>query len=153
MRVGPWALPALFFLAHFAFHPVWSSFAMGPDLIAAAVVLSSLRLAPLWAGTLGFGAGLLESSMSLVSLWPTVLAFTLVGTIVARVRTHFWGVSPMLMTLAYVGCFWVLYASRTAAADDPAPSLVYVLHAPVSAFATTLLVWVTCTIDPNWRQQ
>ena len=73
---------------HFLFRPTFSSWAMGPDLLAGGLLLAALHVRAGTAALVGFAAGMLEASVALVDPAPLAAVYAIVGY--AGVRSWQW---------------------------------------------------------------
>jgi cell shape-determining protein MreD len=130
-------------LVHFALHPVWTAWRAGPDLLAGGLLLGSLGLRASRAAALGFVLGLLEASMALGPLGPTMLILAAAGWGGARLRDVFYSDSARFMPTFLVVGVWVIEVLQGFVGGggmSPAGVLVY---APLSALATAAVCWGT----------
>ena len=140
-RRGRWLTIVLMLLLHFALHPVWTSWRVGPDLLSGGVLLGSLLLRSTQAALLGFVLGLLEASMALGPLGPTMLVLALAGFIGGWLRNVFYSDSGrFLPTFIFCGV-WALQVVLTLVSGDAVTVQGLLVYAPLSAAATALLCW------------
>lgn len=66
-------------LVHFVLRPTLSSWWMSPDLLAGALLLTSLHVRAGTAAAIGFGLGVLDASMALTDPAPLAAVYALVG--------------------------------------------------------------------------
>lgn len=144
MRGGArWVVIGTLLLIHFALHPLWSGWRAGPDLLAGGLLLGSLGLRASRAAALGFVLGLLEASMALGPLGPTMLVLGAAGWAGAWLRDVFYSDSARFMPTFLVVGVWaieVLLALISRTGASPAGILLY---APASALLTAAVCWVT----------
>ena len=137
-----WVVIVLLLLLHFGLHPVWSGWPAGPDLLAGGVLLGSLLLRSGHAATLGFILGLLEASMSLGPLGPTMLALALAGFLGAWLRDIFYSDSGRFVpTFLFLGV-WALQIVLTFVAGAAPTVQAFLVYAPISAVVTAIVCWV-----------
>ncbi|MCG8467358.1 MAG: hypothetical protein MJB57_04005 [Gemmatimonadetes bacterium] len=128
-------------LLHFGFHPMWTRWTVGPDLLAGGVLLGSLLLRAGQAAILGFVLGLLEASMALGPLGPTMLVLATAGFAGAWLRDIFYSDSGRFVPIFLFLGVWILQIVLTSIAGNPVPSSLVLLWGPGSAALTTLVCW------------
>lgn len=140
---GRWTVIVLLLLLHFGLHPVWSGWPAGPDLLAGGLLLGSLLLRSGKAAFLGFVLALLEASMSLGPLGPTMLVLTLAGFAGAWLRDVFDSDSGRF-TPTFLFCgVWVLQFALTVVTGSNLSAESLLVHAPLSALLTAIACWAT----------
>jgi len=130
---GRWIVIGMILLVHFALHPVWSGWPAGPDLLAGGLLLGSLGLRSSRAAALGFVLGLLEASMALGPLGPTMLVLAIAGWVGAWLRDVFYSDSARFMPAFLVVGVWAIEVLSLAT--------VFV-YAPLSAAFTAAVCWL-----------
>ena len=131
-----WLAVVVLLLLHFALHPVWSGWPVGPDLVAGGLLLGSLLLPWGRAAVLGCVLGVLEASIALGSLGLTMLLFSLTGGIASWLRRLVYSESWLLMLVfVFVGT-WVVRAAAAPLTRGDASVEVLLVQAPVSAALT-----------------
>lgn len=138
-----WLVIVLLLLLHFGLHPVWAAWPAGPDLLAGGVLLGSLLLRSGQAAALGFVLGLLEASMSLGPLGPTMLVLALAGFIGAWLRDIFYSDAGRFVPIFLVIGVWILQLVLSAVVGAPLSLLAALVYAPISAALTALVCWLT----------
>ena len=114
---------------------------MGPDLVAAGLVLGSMRLRWGRAGLFGCAIGVLEASMSLGPLGLTMLLFTLVGALAGWVRHLIYAdADRVALAFVFVGAV-ILRVGVTAVVGGGATAATLLLHALAAGASTTVLYW------------
>ena len=136
-----WFIAALLLILHFALHPIWSRWPVGPDLLAGGLILGSMQLR--WGRAAAFGSviGLLEASISLGPMGRTMLFFSLTGALAGWVR-HLIYADSDYVTPAFVffGTWLVRLAVTIFVAGDPTVEALLV-YAGGSAALTTMVCW------------
>lgn len=142
MRIGGrWVVIGLLLAFHFGLHPVWSGWPAGPDLLAGGVLLGSLLLRSGQAAVLGFVLGLLEASMSLGPLGPTMLVLAAAGFAGAWLRDVFYSDSGRFgPTFLFVGV-WTLQVALSLVAGIGLSAQSLLLWGPISALLTATVCW------------
>ncbi len=136
---GRWVVIVLLLLLHFGLHPVWTSWPAGPDLIVGGMLLGSLLLRSGQAAVLGWVLGLLEASMSLGPLGPTMLVLALAAFAGAWLRDVFYSDSGQFVpTFLFCGV-WMTQVLLTFIVGAPVSVESLLLHAPVSALLTAFV--------------
>lgn len=139
---GRWVVIVLLLLLHFGLHPLWSGWPAGPHLLAGGVLLGSLLLRWGQAAVLGFALGLLEASMGLGPLGPTMLLLALAGFVGAWLRDVFYSDSGRFVpTFLFVGV-WILEVILALAVGAEASVQTLLIYAPISAALTAIACWV-----------
>lgn len=137
-----WFIAALLLILHFALHPLWSRWPVGPDLLAGGLILGSMQLQ--WGRAAAFGAvlGLLEASISLGPMGRTMLLFSLTAAFAGWVR-HLIYADSDYVTPAFVffGTWWLRLAVTVLGTGDPTVETLLV-YAGGSAALTTAGCWV-----------
>ncbi len=137
-----WVIVALFILVHFSAHPLLTSWPASPDLLACGLLLGSLQLRAGPAAGFGFVLGLLEASMALGGLGPTMVIFTLAGYAGARLRDVLYSDSARFIpSFLFLGV-WVLQLLIATTTAWPPEIRLALVDAPMSAAATALLYWL-----------
>lgn len=137
-----WLAVALLLVLHFSLHPIWSRWPVGPDLVAGGLLLGSFLLR--WGRAAAFGCvvGLLEASISLGPLGPTMLLFSLFGCIGAWLRQLLYSESGTLVLGFVFAGTWVLRAVAPLMVRGEASVEAFLLYAPASAALTTVACWI-----------
>jgi hypothetical protein len=131
----------LIIVSHFAFHPLWGSWPAGPDLLSGGLLLASLGLRPGRAAALGLGLGLLEASMALGPLGPTMLVLAVGGFGGAWFRAMFYSdTARFTPTLLITGVIVIQLALALVGATGLGLSTGLLLI-PVSAVVTAAVCW------------
>ena len=140
-RGGWWAIVFLLIL-HFGLHPGWNEWPISLDLLAGAVLPGSLLLRPDQAAILGAVIGILEASISLGPLGPTMFILAAVGFSGAWLRDVLYSDSPQFVpTFLFVGV-WTMQAALTLLTDGETSAGSLLLYAPISALLTAVMFWV-----------
>lgn len=71
-------------LVHFALRPTLTSWWLGPDLLAGALLLSALHLRAGTAAVVGFALGVLEAAMALTDPAPLAAVYAIAGYLGVR---------------------------------------------------------------------
>ncbi len=138
-----WVLVGLFILVHFSAHPLLATWPAGPDLLACGLLLGSLQLRAGPAAGFGFILGLLEASMALGGLGPTMVIFTLAGYAGARLRDLLYSDSARFIpSFLFIG-IWVVQLLIAATTAWPPELRLLLVHAPLSAAGSALLYWLS----------
>lgn len=138
---GRWIVIGMILVFHFALHPVWSAWRAGPDLLAGGLLLGSLGLRPSRAAALGFVLGLLEASMALGPLGPTMLVLAAAGWVGAWLRDVLYSDSARFMPTFLVVGVWAIEVLLGLVAGGVSLAAVFV-YAPLSAVFTATVCWV-----------
>lgn len=144
MRGGRrWIVVGLLLVLHFALHPVWSSWTAGPDLLAGGLLLGALGLRPGRAALLGFLLGLLEASMALGPLGPTMIVLAMAGYAGAWLRDVFYSDSGRFMPIfILIGVLAIQVGFELVGGGPSAsPDGARFLYIPVSAAVTAAVCW------------
>ena len=137
-----WLTVVVLLLLHFSLHPLWSRWPVGPDLVAAGLLLGSFLLRWGRASVLGCVLGVLEASIALGSLGITMLLFSLAGGIASWLHRLIYSESRRLvLVFVFVGT-WVLRAVAASLTRGDASLEALLLHAPASAALTVATCWL-----------
>ena len=139
MAIRSWQFAVFIFLLvllHFILHLALGYGMAAPDLLTIAVLLSARRLTGAGATVVGFGLGLLQDSLSLVTFGREALTYTVIGFLGTRSRDLFVGDSLLFVGVyLFIGkwlhdaLFWIVSGSQ---ARPPASSAL-VMQGPVGA--------------------
>lgn len=137
-----WVVIGLLLLFHFALHPLWTGWVAGPDLLLGGLLLGSLGLRASRAAALGFVLGLLEASMSLGPLGPTMLLLAATGYAGSWLRDVFYSDSARFIpAFLVVGVFVVQILLGLIGGGVSMESAL--IHSPISAGLTAVLCWAS----------
>jgi len=139
---GRWIVIGMILLVHFALHPVWSGWPAGPDLLAGGLLLGSLGLRSSRAAALGFVLGLLEASMALGPLGPTMLVLAIAGWVGAWLRDVFYSDSARFMPAFLVVGVWAIEVLLGLVAGGGVSLATVFVYAPLSAAFTAAVCWL-----------
>ena len=134
-------LVATLLALHLLLRPLLVGWPGAPDLLSGGLILAALSLRAGYAAALGFGLGVAEGALALVSLGPTALVYTLGGYAAARSRDLLFSDEPAFVPLFLFGGVWALQAGLALVRGELDPGLA-LLAAPLSAFTTALVCWV-----------
>jgi len=138
---GRWVVIGVLLVVHFALHPVWSGWRAGPDLLAGGLLLGSLGLRSSRAAALGFVFGMLEASMALGPLGPTMLVLAAAGWVGAWLRDVLYSDSARFMPAFLVVGVWAIEVLLAiVSGTGVSPGTVF-LYAPLSAVFTAAVCW------------
>ena len=143
MRVRrEWLTVLLLLLLHFALHPLWSRWPIGPDLLAGGLLLGSFLLR--WGRAAVFGCllGLLEASISLGPLGLTMFLFSIFACIGGWLRRIVYSDSDTFVVASMFLGTWALRASVALLVQGDASMGALLVNAPASAALTTVLCWL-----------
>ena len=137
-----WLAVFLLLILHFSLHPMWSRWPIGPDLVAGGLLLGSFLLR--WGRAAAFGCviGLLEASISLGPLGPTMFLFAVIGCIGAWLRQLLYSESGTLVLVFVFAGTWVLRACAPLLARGETSVEAFLVYAPASAALTTIVCWI-----------
>ncbi len=138
---GSWAVIAILVVLHFAFHPLWSQWPAGPNLLLGGLLLGALMMRPARAAALGFGFGVLEASMSLGALGPTILVLALGGYVASWLRTVFYSDPARFTPPLLVFGVWGMEVTLMLVSGGGATALELVVYSALSAVGTAALCW------------
>lgn len=139
---GRWVVIVLLLLLHFGFHPWWTGWAAGPSLLLGGVLLGSLQLRWGQAAALGFVLGLLEASMSLGPLGPTMLLLAFAGFVGAWLRDVFYSDSGRFVPIFLFLGVWGLEVVLTFVMGAEPSVQALLVFAPISAALTAVACWI-----------
>ena len=126
---------------HFALHPLWTGWVAGPDLLLGGLLLGSLGLRASHAATLGFVLGLLEASMALGPLGPTMLILAATGYAGSWLRDVFYSDSARFIpAFLFVGV-WVVQVLLGLSGGSGISVESALIFSPISAGLTAVLCW------------
>ncbi len=138
---GRWIVIGLLLAFHFGLHPVWSGWPAGPDLLAGGVLLGSLLLRSGQAAILGFVLGLLEASMSLGPLGPTMLVLATAGFAGAWLRDVFYSETGRFGPAFLLIGVLILQQALNLVAGTGLSVQGVLVWGPISAVLTTIVCW------------
>lgn len=142
MRVRrAWVVIGLLLLFHFALHPLWTSWPAGPDLLVGGLLLGSLGLRASHAAALGFVLGLLEASMSLGPLGPTMLILAGAGYAGSWLRDVFYSDSARFIPAFLVVGIWVVQTALSLTGGSELSLGGVLVFSPISAVVTAVVCW------------
>lgn len=128
---------------HFALHPLWTGWAAGPDLLLGGLLLGSLGLRASRAALLGFVLGLLEASMALGPLGPTMLILAATGYAGSWLRDVFYSDSARFIPAFLVVGVWVVQTLLSLVGGVGLTLEGALIFSPISAGMTAVLCWST----------
>lgn len=106
-------------LVHFALRPTLTSWWLGPDLLAGALLLSALHLRAGTAAVVGFALGLLEASMALTDPAPLAAVYAVAGYLGVRSwDLLFADVRVFLPTFFVLGAWMLIVVKQWLTVDD-----------------------------------
>ncbi|MFV1986642.1 MAG: hypothetical protein ACC682_05150 [Gemmatimonadota bacterium] len=138
-----WFVIGLLLLLHFAFHPSWTGWPLGPDLLVGGLLLGSLGLRASRAAVLGFTLGLLEASMSLGPLGPTMLILAAAGYAGSWMRDVFYSDSARFIPAFLVVGVWAVQTLLTLVGGHGITPEAILIFSPISAGLTAVVCWGT----------
>ena len=140
---GKWLVAVLLLVMHFALHPLWSRWPVGPDLVAGGLILGSMQLRWGRAAVFGCVIGLLEASISLGAMGLTMLLFSLTGALVGWVRHLIYSDSDRVTpAFVFLGTWFLRIAVTLFVAGDSSAGALLVY--PIGSAALTMAVcWAT----------
>jgi cell shape-determining protein MreD len=133
----------LLLVLHFALHPLWAGWPAGPDFLVGGLLLGSLGLRASRAAGLGFVLGLLEASMSLGPLGPTMLILAGAGYAGSWMRDVFYADSARYIPAFLVGGVWVVQTLLILVGGHGLALETMLVFSPISAGLTALICWGT----------
>lgn len=136
-----WVVIGLLLVLHFALHPLWSGWPAGPDLLTGGLLLGSLGLRASRAAALGFTLGLLEASMALGPLGPTMLIMAGVGYAGSWLRDVFYSDSARFIPAFLIVGVWVVQAAFTLVGSHEMWMESLFVFSPISAGVTAAVCW------------
>lgn len=146
-----WIVVVLLLLLHFALHPLWSRWTVGPDLLAGGVLLGSFLLRWGRAAVLGGLLGLLEASISLGPLGLTMFLFAVFACLSSWLRHTLYSESGAFsLVFLFVGT-WALHAAVSPLMQGEVSLGVFAVYGPVDAALTTAACWVVNRFVPAGR--
>ncbi len=116
------------------------------DLMAGALILGSLLLRPDRAAILGAALGILEASISLGPLGPSMFVFAATGFIGAWLSDFLYSDSPQFVPIFLFGGIWLLQAVLTLLSAGASSVQSLFFHSPLSALLTALVLGVLARI-------
>lgn len=138
-----WVVIGLLLLVHFALHPLWTSWPAGPDLLVGGLLLGSLGLRASHAAALGFVLGLLEASLSLGPLGPTMLVLAGAGYAGSWLRDVFYSDSARFIPAFLVIGIWLVQIVLTLVGGGGMSILGTLVFSPISAAVTAVVCWAS----------
>jgi len=144
-RAG-WLAIAFVLILHFILHPWWTRWPINLDLMAGALILGSLLLRPDRAALLGAVLGLLEASMSLGPLGPSMSVFAATGFMGAWLSDWLYSDSAQFVPTFLFGGIWILQTVLTLLTGGAASVQALLFYAPLSALLTALVFGVLARI-------
>ena len=130
-----WIVIGLLLGVHFALHPLWSRWPAGPDLLVGGLLLGSLGLRASRAAALGFVLGLLEASLALGPLGPTLLIMAGAAYAGSWLRDVFYSDSARFIPVFLVVGVWTVQTSVTLLSQGLWLEGIFVFS-PISACVT-----------------
>jgi len=133
----------LLLVLHFALHPLWSGWPAEPDLLLGGLLLGSLGLRASRAAAFGFTLGLLEASISLGPLGPTMLI--LAGAVYAGswLRDVFHSDSARFIPFFLLIGVWVVQSALSLVSGHGLWLGDILVFSPISAGLTAAVCWAT----------
>ncbi len=95
-------------LVHFALRPTLTSWWLGPDLLAGALLLSALHLRAGSAAAVGFAFGVLEAAMALTDPAPLAAVYAIAGYLGVRSWDLLFADVRVFLPTFFVTGSWVL---------------------------------------------
>ena len=138
-----WAVIGSLLFLHFALHPLWTSWPAGPDLLVGGLLLGSLGLRASHAAVLGFVLGLLEASMSLGPLGPTMLILAAAGYAGSWLRDVFYSDSARFIPAFLVVGIWLVQSLLTLIGGAGLSLEGVLVLSPISAAVTAVVCWAS----------
>lgn len=136
-----WVVIGLLLTLHFALHPLWTGWPAGPDLLLGGLLLGSLGLRASRAALLGFILGLLEASMSLGPLGPTMLTLAGTGYAGSWLRDVFYSDSARFIPAFLVIGVWGVQTLLALVGGQGLTIESVLIFSPISAGLTAVLCW------------
>jgi len=137
-----WVVIGLLLVAHFALHPLWSGWPAGPDLLLGGLLLGSLGLRASRAAALGFTLGVLEASLSLGPLGPTMLILAGAGYAGSWFRDVFYSDSSRFIPVFLLIGVWAVQTLLTLVSGQ-VMWMGILVFSPISAGVTAVVCWAT----------
>ncbi len=141
-----WFVAALLLVLHFALHPLWSRWPIGPDLAAGGLILSALQLR--WGRAAAFGCviGLMEASISLGPMGLAMLLFSLAGALVGWVRHLIYSDSDYATPVFVFLGTWLLRLAVTVFVVGDSSTDALLVDGAAAAALTTAVWWAAARL-------
>lgn len=150
-----WAVAIFLPVLHFLLHVGFGIGDAAPDLLTIGLLVTARQVRPGVAAALGFGFGLLEDALSILSFGANAVALTVVGFLGARSRDLFVGESLVFLASYLALRTWLreaihwLIAGEGLWSDAPRALLV---QAPAAAAYATIVGMVILVATRAWER-